>query len=241
MRVVDKPADAAIDPWTDDEGGVTHPSGAGSSAGGAGPGRGPDVVGLRSRANREGAGRLGSSPSPSDGHGRPSPGSPAGPRETAKYGFGLCASGKPRTPDPLARTSGIWTASSMLLWLLRGWPAYTSLWLACVLNIRPSRLRGSAWSRPIRQATRRGSRHLTRLGRLGVPGPGKHSDGGPHSSDGGGTSHRTSQTTTSSFFARIRGDAGAGTGEGHDTPPPAFGSGDEGPWSLSPGSPDEGT
>ena len=37
--------------------------------------------------------------------------------------FGLCASGKPRTPDTVARASGIGTASGMLLWLLRGWPA----------------------------------------------------------------------------------------------------------------------
>ena len=51
-------------------------------------------------------------------------------------------------------------------------------------------------------------------------------------------SHKTSHTTTSSFFARIRGDPGAGTGEGHDTPPPAYGADDEGALSVSPGSPD---
>ena len=66
------------------------------------------------------------------------------------------------------------------------------------------------------------------------------SDGAPPSSDGSGTSHGTSHTTTSSFFARVRGDPGAGTGEGHDTPPPAYGSDDGGAWSVSPGSPDGG-
>ena len=118
MRVVDRPADTAIGPWTDDDGGVTPPSGAGSLWDGAGPGRGPDVVGLRSRASREGAGRLGPSPSPPDRRGRPPPGLVKG----LSTAFGLCASGKPRTPDPLTRTSGIGTASGML-WLLRGWPA----------------------------------------------------------------------------------------------------------------------
>ena len=44
------------------------------------------------------------------------------------------------------------------------------------------------------------------------------SSGAPPSPDRGGTSHGTSNTTTSSYFARIRGDPGAGTG-GDTTPP----------------------
>ena len=160
--------------------------------------------------------------------------------------FGLCASGRPRTPGPLTWPSGIWTASGMLLWLPQESPALTSLWLACVLSMYQ-----------ILQAERFGLVGAHTPGdpaRVPPPGPPRSarrsgtpssalssSDGAPPTSDGRGTSHRTSHTTTSSFFAGIRGGAGAGIGEGHDTPPPAYGSGDEGPWSLSPGSPDEGT
>ena len=58
------------------------------------------------------------------------------------------------------------------------------------------------------------------------------------SSDGGGTSRRTSHTTASSFFARLI----AGTGDGHVTPPAAYGSSEgsdrsPGPSSLSKGGP----
>ena len=104
-------------------GGGTPPSGAGSVGDGAGPGRGPDVVGLRPRADQERAGRLGPSPSPPDRHKRPLQDPRWGLVKWLNTAFGLCASEKPRTPDPLTWTSGIGTASGMLLWLLRGWPA----------------------------------------------------------------------------------------------------------------------
>ena len=81
------------------------------------------------------------------------------------------ASGKPHTPDSLTRISGIGIVSDMLLWLLRGWPALANLWLPCVPNIRPSRLRGTALSGPTRRVTRRGFNRRTRRGRFDVPGP----------------------------------------------------------------------
>ena len=171
MRVVDGLADTAVDPWTDGDGGATPPLGAASSGGGAGPGQGPDVVGLRPRTDREGAGRSVPTPAPLGGHVRPSPGSPMGLRETAMYGFRALRIGEASTLGPLTCATGIWTASGMLLSLPQESSALTSLWLACVLSTRSSKLRGSVWLGPIRRATRRGFRRLARLGRLDVLGP----------------------------------------------------------------------
>ena len=59
------------------------------------------------------------------------------------------------------------------------------------------------------------------------------------SSDGGVASHRTSHTTASSFFAKLRGEAGAGTCDGHVMPPAAYGSSAGNDRPPNPGSPGE--
>ena len=64
-------------------------------------GRGPDVVGFCPCADQEGAGRLGPSPSLPERHRRPPPGSPMGPRETARYGFRALRIGEASHPGPL--------------------------------------------------------------------------------------------------------------------------------------------
>ena len=245
MCVVDGLADTAIDPWTDDDGGATPPSGATSSGSGAGPGRGPDVVSLRPRTDREGAGRSAPTPTPLGGHVRPYPGSPMGPRGTAKYGLPALRIGEASHPGPpdvgdgdmdrVRHAAAVAARVARIDELVAGMRAEYRILQAERFGLVGAHTPGDPARVPPPGPPRSARRSGTPSSAF------SSSDGAPPTSDGGGTNHRTSHTTTSSFFARIRGEAGAGTGEGHDTPPPAYGSGDEGPWSLSPGSPGEGT
>ena len=171
MRVVARLADTASDSVRDDDGGGTLPQGRTLRA--MVPALGGEStlsasVHMRTRGRR---GALAPRSPFRNGTGDPFRDPQWGFVRRLGTAFGHCASGKPRTPDPLTRTSGIGTVSGMLLWLLRRWPALTNLWLPCVSSIRPSRLRGSALSGPTRRVTRRGFRRRTRLGRFDVPGP----------------------------------------------------------------------
>ena len=171
MRIVTKPADTAIDPASDDDGGGTPPrartllalvlavGGEPTVSASARPGfRGSRGASLSLPSLRIGVGGLLRDPR-------------WGLAKRLSTAFELCASGKPHTPDPPTRTSGIGTVSDTLLWLLRGWPASTNLWPLCVPNIKPSKLRDMALSGPTHGVTRRGFLHRTHRGRLDAPGP----------------------------------------------------------------------
>ena len=244
MRIVTKPADTAIDLATDDDAGGTPSPGAGSAGVGAGVGRGVDVVGFRPHGDREEAWRLAVPPSPSERRRRLPPGFPMGLRGTARYGFRALRIGEASHPGPpdtgfgyrdrvrcaaavVARVAHIDDRVAAMRAEYRTFQAGRYGFVGAGTPGDPER---APTPDPPRLARRSRGPSLA----------GSSSDGAPPASDCGGTSRRTSQTTTSSYFARVRGDVGAGIGEGLDTPPAAYGSSEQGPWSLSPTSPHEG-
>ena len=87
MRVVAGLADTVVDSLAEDDEGATPTPGAASSGCGAPARRGTDAVGLRLWVESGEADQTSLMPGPLDGHLRPFPGTPMGPRETAKYGF----------------------------------------------------------------------------------------------------------------------------------------------------------
>ena len=124
MRVVDRLADTAIDPWTDDDGGAKLPPR-------GRPLRGAVLVldgdPTLSASVRVRIGRVRGAPPRRPPHwadtGDPLWDPQWGFVRRLGTAFGLCASGRPRTLGPLTWASGIWTASGMLLWLPQESPA----------------------------------------------------------------------------------------------------------------------
>ena len=100
MRVVAGLADTAVDSLTEDDGGATPIPGAASSRCGAPARRGSDAVGLRLRVELGEADQTSLAPAPLDGHLRPLPGTPMGPRETARYGLRALRAGEASHPGP---------------------------------------------------------------------------------------------------------------------------------------------
>ena len=244
MRVVAGLADTAVDSLTEDDEGATPSPGAASSRCGAPARRGSDVVGLRLRADPGDAEQTSLAPAPLDGHPRPPPGTPMGLRGTARYGLRALRIGEASHPG-LPNDSGgdmgrlrhaaavaerVARIEELVTGMRAGYQILQAERFALVGAYTPGGPTGTAPLGPPRTARRSQTPSSSSSG----------ADGALPSSDGGGTSHGTSHTTTSSFFARIRGDPGAGTGEGHDTPPLAYGTDDGGAWSVSPGSPDGG-
>ena len=244
MRVVAGLADTAVDSLAEDDEGAT-PTPAASSGCDAPAQRGTDAVGLRLRVEAGDAGRPSLPPDPPDGHLRPFPGTPMGPRETARYGLRALRIGGASHPGPpedgggdmsrLRHAAAIAERVARIDELVTGMRAEYQ-----TLQAERFALVGAYTSAGLAGAAPPGSPRAARRSRT-PSSSSSGSNGAPPSSDGGGTSHGTSHTTTSSFFARIRGDPGAGTGEGHDTPPLAYGTDDVGVWSVSPGSPDGGS
>ena len=192
-----------------------------------------------------GRGRGASTPHPpSERRRRPPPGSPMGPRGTARYGLRALRIGEASHSGPPDTDFGdrgrVRHAATVAAKVARIDEVVAAM---CTdYQTLQAEKYGLVGAHTPGDPTRVPPTDPPRsVRRSGTPSSAfSNSDGAPPTSDGGGTIHRTSQTTTSSFFAKIRGDAGAGTGEGHDTPPPAHGSSDEEPWSLSPGSPNGG-
>ena len=244
MRIVTRPADTAIDPASDDDGGGTLPPGTNSAGVSADGERGTDGVGLCPHGVQGELRCLAVPPLPPERRRRLSPGSPMGPRETVKYGLRALSIGEASHPGPPDTDFGdrdrVQHAAVVAAKVARIDELVAAM--RAEYQTLPAERYGLVGAHTPGDPARAPPRDLPRSARRsGTPSSARSSSvGAPPTSDGGGTSHRTSQTTTSSFYARIRGDVGAGTGDGHATPPAAFGSGEEGPWSLSPGSPHEG-
>ena len=240
MRVVVGLADTAVDPLTEDDEGTAPSSGVSSSRYEAPARRGLDAVGLCPRADPGDAEQTSLPSAPLGRHPRRPPGTPTGPRETAKYGFCALRIGEAIHLGPTDARGGdlgrlrhaaavaerVARIDELVAGVRAEYQALQAERFALVGAYTPGGPTGTPPPSPPRSARR--SRTPSS--------PSSGSDGALPSSDGGGTSHGTSHTTTSRIFARIRGDPGASIGEGHDTPPPAYGTDDEGAWSMSPGS-----
>ena len=100
MRVVAGLADTVVDSLAEDDEGATPAPGAASSGCDAPARRGTDAVGLRLGVEAGDAGRTSLPPGPPDGHLWPLPGTPMGPRETAKYGLRALRTGEASHPGP---------------------------------------------------------------------------------------------------------------------------------------------
>ena len=133
--------------------------------------RGTDAVGLRLWVESGEADQASPALDPLGGHPRPLPGTPMGPRETARYGLRALRIGRPLTRASPMTVAGTWAAFGMLPLSLKGSPGLTSWWLACALGTRFSRPKGSPWSGSIRRVVRRGPGRLAHPERPGAPGP----------------------------------------------------------------------
>ena len=225
MGIVERTADAAVDPPTDRDGDDSLPPIADYDNGGAGGPQGTDDVGPCPRRLREDPGDPAAPLFPPSRRRRSFPGTPMGLRETARYGLRAARLGKASHPG--LPTLGTGSMSYRLPGLLRGWLTLTIWFLLCARSTRPFRLRGLALSGPTLQVFQRGGHrqsHRRRLPGLRLPLLAMPAQPIASLLRRGGTSHRTSHTIASSFSARLRGEAGAGTGDGHVTPPAAYGS-----------------
>ena len=126
MRVVAGLADTAIDSLAEDDEGATPTPGAACSRCDAPAQRGTDAVGFRLRVEAGDAGQTSLPPDPPDGHLRPFPGTPMGPRETARYGLRALRIGRPLTRASPMTVAGTWAAFGMLPLSLKGSPGLTS-------------------------------------------------------------------------------------------------------------------
>ena len=106
MRVVDKPANTAVDSLAGDGEETAPTPGAASSTSGPPAQRGTDAVGPRlwvGAGDVEGASLP---PDPQGGHLWPLPGTPMGRRETARYGLRALRIGEASHPGPPTTMTG---------------------------------------------------------------------------------------------------------------------------------------
>ena len=106
MRIVEGPAGTAVDPMTDGDGEDSLPPTADYGDGGAGGPRGADDVGLCPHRLHGDSGSPAVPPLPPDRRGRSPPGTPMGPRETARYGLRAVRLGEASHPGPTDSAPG---------------------------------------------------------------------------------------------------------------------------------------
>ena len=203
MRIVKKPADTAVDPVTDEDGNGSLPLAADYGDGRTGDPQGTDDVGLCPHRLHEELGCPVVPPFPPDRLRRSPPGTPVGLRETAKYGFRVLRIGEASHPGPTDTSPG----------------DRDYVLQAAVVAARVARIDGLVAAMRAEyqalQAERFGFVGVHTFGdpaRIAPPDPPQpaprsgaaspahtSSADAPPSSDGGGTSHQTSHTTTSGF------------------------------------------